>query len=97
MNMAVKIILVYYCILNIVLLIAMAIDKMRAKKQQWRVPESTLFIMALLGGAVGGFVGMFLFHHKTKKPQFYIIYTIALVLHFALLYFIFTKVIKPSV
>jgi uncharacterized membrane protein YsdA (DUF1294 family) len=75
----------------------MAIDKMRAKKQQWRVPESTLFIMALLGGAVGGFGGMFLCHHKTKKPQFYIIYTIALVLHFALLYFIFTKIIKFSV
>ena len=97
MNMAAKIILVYYCVLNFVLLIAMAIDKMRAKKQQWRVPESTLFIMALLGGAVGGFFGMFLFHHKTKKPQFYIINTIALILHFALLYFIFTKVIRLSV
>lgn len=97
MNIAVKIILVYYCILNFVLLTTMAIDKMRAKKQQWRVPESTLFIMALLGGAVGGFCGMFWFHHKTQKPQFYIIYSIALLLHLSMLAFIFTKFIKLSV
>lgn len=94
MNMLTKIILAYYTLLNFVLLLTMAIDKMRARKHQWRVPESTLFIMALLGGAVGGFAGMFLCHHKTKRPQFYIIYFIAVVLHLALLYLIFTRIIR---
>ena len=93
MNTVTKIILSYYSFLNLILLITMAIDKSRAKKHQWRVPESTLFIMALLGGAIGGFGGMYICHHKTKKPQFYIIYTIALVLHLALLHFVFTKII----
>jgi Predicted membrane protein len=70
MNMATKIILAYYLVLNLVLLITMGIDKMRATHKDWRVPESTLFIMSLLGGAIGGFGGMFLFHHKTKNQRF---------------------------
>lgn len=94
MTIATKIILGYYLVLNLVLLITMGIDKLRAEHKEWRVPESTLFIMSLLGGAIGGFGGMFLFHHKTKKPAFYIIYATALVLHLALLYFIFTKIIQ---
>ncbi len=94
MNIAAKVISGYYLIINVALLITMAIDKMWSIKHKWRVPESTLFIMALLGGAIGGFCGMFLCHHKTKKSQFYIIYATAFVLHFTLVYFIFTKIIR---
>ena len=88
-----KIILVYYLLINIILFVTMAIDKGLAKKDKRRVPESTLFIMALLGGSIGGFGGMFLFHHKNRKPQFYIIYAIAFILHAALLYLLFTKIV----
>ena len=88
-----KIILIYYLAINLVLFISMAMDKGFAKKDRRRIPESTLFIMALLGGSIGGFGGMFLFHHKTRKPQFYIIYAIAFILHAALLYLIFTKIV----
>ena len=86
-----KVVLVYYVIINIILLVSMALDKVFAIKGKRRIPESTLFIMSFLGGAVGGFAGMFACHHKTKKPQFYIIYAISFVLHAALLYFVFTK------
>jgi len=91
MNTFLKVLLVYYLAINIILLIAMAIDKSCAKKDKRRIPESTLFIMALLGGSLGGFIGMFAFHHKNKKPQFYIIYAIAFILHAALLYLVFSK------
>ena len=93
MDITTKIILGYYLIINLFLFVTMGYDKTRAKKDAWRVPESTLFIIALLGGAVGGFLGMFLFHHKKNKPQFYIIYALALILHAVFLYFIFTSLI----
>ena len=55
----------YYLIINIVLFCAMALDKKRAIRGRRRVPEKTLFLMAILGGSIGGFVGMFTQHHKT--------------------------------
>jgi len=46
------------------------VDKLRAKKGGWRIPEKTLLALALLGGGVGAFLGMRLFHHKTRHPKF---------------------------
>ena len=69
----------------------MGIDKLRAEHEKWRIPESTLFIVSLLGGSLGGFLGMRIYHHKTKKASFYIIYALALILHIALLYFVLTN------
>ena len=93
MNPILKAFLIYYLTINLILFFAMAYDKACAKRDIWRVPESSLFIISLLGGGIGGFCGMFLFHHKNKKPQFYIIYLISLALHAALLYLVFTKFI----
>ena len=93
MDIASKIVIGYYLIINLVLLVLMAYDKACAKKDKWRIPESTLFIVALLGGGVGGLLGMFLFKHKKRKPQFYIIYIISIILHAVFLYFIFTNII----
>ena len=45
-------------------------DKRRAKKKRWRIPEKTFFITALLGGGIGVWAGMYLFHHKTKHWYF---------------------------
>lgn len=85
-----KIFLIYYIIINLALFIIMGYDKARAKAEKWRVSEATLFILGLLGGAIGGFLGMKVFHHKTKKPAFYIIFAIGIVLHVALIYFVTT-------
>ena len=45
-------------------------DKFAAIKGTWRVPEITLILLSLLGGAVGGILGMMIFHHKFRKPAF---------------------------
>ena len=51
-------------------LILMGIDKHRAKRHQWRIPEKTLFLVAALGGSPGVWAGMYLFRHKTKHVSF---------------------------
>lgn len=65
-----KAIALYFVIINLIAFAAMGIDKKRAQKQEWRIPESTLFLLVLLGGWLGGIAGMFIFHHKTKKLYF---------------------------
>ena len=50
----------------------MWLDKRKAKKGAWRIPEKTLFIITAIGGGIGTTAGMFVFHHKTQKIQFLI-------------------------
>lgn len=63
-------ILSYLGVINFIGLVIMGIDKLKAKKRAWRVPESTLFVIALIGGSLGTTVGMFLFRHKTRHWYF---------------------------
>ena len=65
-------ILIYLVIINLIAFLAMYIDKKRAKWGKWRIKESTLFGLVLLGGGIGGIAGMYTFRHKTKKPGFVI-------------------------
>ncbi len=60
----------YVVIMNIVAFCAMGIDKWKAKKRKWRIPEATLFILAALGGSIGAIAGMYTFRHKTKHRSF---------------------------
>ncbi|MBR3325353.1 MAG: DUF1294 domain-containing protein [Clostridia bacterium] len=63
-------ILIYILIINLITFLVMWYDKHKAKTGQWRISEKALFVLALLGGAIGGIVGMYVFHHKTKKWYF---------------------------
>ena len=65
-------ILIYLLAINLITFLAMYIDKKRAKTEKWRIKESTLFTLVLLGGGIGGIAGMYTFRHKTKKPRFVI-------------------------
>ena len=65
-----KFFLIYLVIMNLIAFAFMWIDKRKAIKQQWRIPEKTLFILVLSGGGLGGTIGMHLFHHKTKHWYF---------------------------
>ncbi len=62
--------IIYFIFINLLGFFLMGIDKRKAKKGRYRIPEKHLFIPVLLGGAVGGLLGMKIFHHKTKKPKF---------------------------
>ncbi len=64
--------LLWYLGMSIACFIAMGIDKLRARAGEWRIPEKRLFLLAALGGAAGGILGMLAFRHKTKHRSFVI-------------------------
>ena len=65
--------LYYYLLaINLYGIFVMYSDKKKSKKRQWRTPESTIFTIALAFGALGVFIGMRLFRHKTKHKKFVI-------------------------
>ncbi len=66
----VGIIAAYLLIMNIIGFALMGIDKRRAVKRLWRISESTLFVVAIIGGSLGSIIGMRVFHHKTKHWYF---------------------------
>lgn len=66
----VSIIALYLTIINITGFAVMGIDKRKAIRHRWRVRESTLFLIALIGGSVGSILGMRVFHHKTRHWYF---------------------------
>ena len=61
---------IYLLIVNLAGFAAMGIDKNRARRKAWRIPESTLFLLAIIGGSIGSILAMNLFHHKTRKTAF---------------------------
>lgn len=88
-----KPLLIYLLIINVVALIAYAIDKFKAQHNRWRIPEATLIIMAFLGGALGAFLGMYLFRHKTMHWKFRILIPLALVLWIAAIVFLYMNIL----
>jgi uncharacterized membrane protein YsdA (DUF1294 family) len=64
------ILLFYLAIINVVTFFVYGIDKWKAKRAKWRIPESTLLGMAALGGSVGAWLGMKTWHHKTLHKKF---------------------------
>ena len=56
--------------MSFVLFAMMGIDKALAKRGAWRIPEKTLFLLSVLGGALGSIIGMYFFRHKTKHASF---------------------------
>lgn len=79
----------YFVSVNSLLFILMGVDKYRAKKRLWRIPEKTLLSFGILGGGLGGLIAMSLFHHKTRVPKFKVIYSLGTILMLGILYFLF--------
>ncbi|MCR5147162.1 MAG: DUF1294 domain-containing protein [Clostridia bacterium] len=84
-------ILIYLLIVNLIAFIAMWLDKWKAKNDAWRIPESTLMALALIGGSIGGITGMYTFRHKTKKPKFFIGIPVILALQIIVVIYILTR------
>ena len=67
-----RLLIIYLLIINATGFLLMLIDKYKARKNLWRIPEKTLLAVAFMGGSIGSYAGMQIFRHKTKHPQFYI-------------------------
>jgi uncharacterized membrane protein YsdA (DUF1294 family) len=65
--------------------IIMGIDKRRAVKKAWRIPERTLLLTAFLGGGIGAFLVMYVFRHKTKHSRFVVLMPVAAALYVIIL------------
>ena len=65
-----KLFLLYLLIINALGFLLMLVDKLKAKKNRWRIRESTLITVAALGGSVGSLLGMYTFRHKTQHLKF---------------------------
>lgn len=80
-----KYLYLYLVIINAIGFLSMLVDKQKARKGAWRIPEKTLMSIAAFGGSLGSFLGMQLFRHKTKHPKFYIGIPVLLAAHVWLL------------
>lgn len=63
-------ILYYLALINVITFLMYGIDKLKAKKGKWRIPEATLLLFAILGGSIGAWLGIKVWHHKTMHKKF---------------------------
>ena len=66
----ITLLLVYFVSVNLIGFAFMGIDKYKAKKRAFRIPEATLFIVAIIGGSIGSLLGLYAFRHKTRHRSF---------------------------
>lgn len=83
-------IIVYLIFMNLSGFAIMGIDKYKAKKHLWRIPEKTLFLFSVLGGSVGTLAGMYVFHHKTKHWYFVVGMPAILIIQSGLYFYLIT-------
>lgn len=89
-----KIIFLYLLIINAVGLLYMLADKHRARKNLWRIPESRLILIAVIGGSIGIYSGMQLARHKTKHPKFFIGVPVIMALQLTLIALLLPKILQ---
>ena len=65
-----KIVIIYLATLNIATFLTYGLDKWKAKRGRWRIRESALLLLAVLGGSIGAWAGMRVWHHKTMHKKF---------------------------
>lgn len=83
--------LIYLGILSLITFIVFVADKIKAQNGAWRIPESVLLGLSAIGGAVGGYLAMFIAWHKVRKWYFHVAEVLSLILHVEitlLLYFL---------
>lgn len=82
---------IYLLIVNAAGFLLMLIDKRKAIRHRWRIPEKTLFLTAAIGGSIGSIIGMYTFRHKTKHLQFTLGMPAILVVQLVLVFVFFTQ------
>ena len=83
-----RILLIYLAVVNILTIIVFGVDKMNAKSNRQRVRIVTLLGLAFIGGSVGALIGMYGFHHKTKKAYFTVGVPLILLMQVVVLFYV---------
>ena len=81
----------YLLAINIATFFLYGIDKYKAKKNQWRISEATLLLMAVIGGSIGAWVGMRIWHHKTMHKKFKYGIPVIIIMQVALAVYLLTN------
>ena len=82
--------LVYLFVINVITFIYMGIDKRKAKKHAFRIPEKVLLSLSFLGGSFGTLVAMYSFHHKTQKTVFKVGVPLLFISNIIIFFFLYT-------
>ncbi len=82
---------IYLIGINILTFLIFGIDKWKARRGKWRIPEDTLIWMSIVGGSIGALVGMYLFRHKTQKRKFNLGIPVILLAQAILTWFLFLR------
>lgn len=82
------ILLGWLLLMSLILFLTMGRDKRLSRSHGHRVREHTLMLLAVLGGALGGVLGMQIFHHKTQKPKFYITFPLLALVQWGIVIFL---------
>ena len=91
MSELLKILLIWLAAFSVIAFALMGIDKSKARRGARRIPEKTLFAFAILGGALGGTVGMYSFHHKTLHKSFAIGFPLLTIVQIAAVAYLIIK------
>ena len=78
----------YLLIINIFTFLLYGADKYKARRGEWRIKETVLLGLAAIGGSPAAWIAMYMFHHKTKKPKFYLGVPVLLTIHVLLWFFV---------
>lgn len=92
MNMYVLGLVIYILIINLFAIFLMKYDKVKAINNQYRVSEKTLFLIALILGGIGIYIGMYLFRHKTKHVKFTVGIPLIIILNILTIYYLISHV-----
>lgn len=92
MNMYVLGLVIYFFIINLFAIFLMKYDKVKAINNQYRVSEKTLFLIALILGGAGIYIGMYLFRHKTKHVKFTVGIPLIIILNILTIYYLISHV-----
>ena len=90
-------ILYYLIAINVITFLIYGIDKFKAKKGKWRIPESSLLLLAIIGGSIGAWLGIKVWHHKTLHKKFKYGIPLIVIIQIAIAIYIFRENIQAYI
>lgn len=87
----------YLVIINIIAFIVYGIDKLKAKKGKWRITEATLLLLAIIGGSIGAWCGVKVWHHKTLHKKFRYGIPLIIVIQIAMIWYLLKDTLQSCI